>query len=67
MAERVQSQAPHEVMNFPRCIITDIDWYMRMLTDPLPVDPKVEMLPKLCEEEANLEPSFSMIESELPH
>ena len=39
------------VMNVPRCNIADIHWYVRMPTDPPPVDPKVEMLSEVCEEE----------------
>ena len=30
-----------EVMGFPRFNNADIDWYMRMPTDPLPFDPRV--------------------------
>ena len=36
-----------DVMDFPRCNNADNDWYMRMPTDPPPVDPKVYMLPEL--------------------
>ena len=35
---------------------------MNLPTDPPPVDPKVEILPQLCEEEgATLEPTFPVI------
>ena len=51
-----------EVGDFQRCNNADIDWYMGMPTDQLPVDPKVERLPALCEEDsATLEPTFPMI------
>ena len=47
------------VVDFPRFNRTDIEWYIRMPTDPSLVDPKEEMKPKLCEETgASLEPSF---------
>ena len=55
-------------MDVARCNDPDIDWYMRVPIDPHPVDPKVEMLPELCEEEAaTLEPTFPITHSQLPH
>ena len=52
------------VVDFPRCSIPDTDWYLRMPTDPPPLDPKVEMLPELCEEEyATQEFTFPIIDS----
>ena len=50
-----------DVVDFPRCNIADIICYMRKPTDPPLVDPKVEILPQLCEEEnATLELTFPM-------
>ena len=42
----------------------DIDWYVRMPTDPPLVDTKVETLTRLCQEEgATLEPTFPVVVS----
>ena len=38
-----------EVRDFPRCNKADIDWYVRMPTDPPLVDPNVKMLPEKYE------------------
>ena len=35
-------------MDFSRCNIADIVWYMRIPTDPPPVDSKVKIQPTLC-------------------
>ena len=54
--------------NFQRFNNADIDRYMSMTTDPLLVDPKVEVPSKLCGEEGTtLEPTFHKIDSWLPH
>ena len=51
-----------------RCNNADKDWCVRMPTNPLPVDPKIEILLKLCEEEdVILEPTFPAIDNWLPH
>ena len=51
-------------MDFPRGNSADIDWYMRMSRDLALVDPKVEMLLELCEEESvTLEPTFPIIDT----
>ena len=39
-----------EVVDFARSNIADIDWNMRILIDPSPVDPKYKTQPKLCED-----------------
>ena len=53
-----------KAVDFPMCNNADIDWYMMMSTDPLPVDPEVEMQPVLHKEEGTtLEPTFPMIDS----
>ena len=52
----------------PQGVIMHSDWYVRMSTDPPPVNTKVEMLPELCEEEeANMKQTFPVIESQLPY
>ena len=57
-----------EVVNFLSSTNAEIDWSMRMPTDPPLVDPKAEKLPELCEEEvATLEPTFPVIDNQLPH
>ena len=57
-----------ELVGLPRFQRTDIDWYMRMPTDPPLVNPKVEMLLELCDEEdATLKLTFLFIVSQLPH
>ena len=57
-----------EVVDFPRCNLADIEWYMRMQTDLPLVDPKVEMLFWQCEEEdATLEETMPMSDNWLPH
>ena len=38
-------------MDFPRCKNADFDSYVRMPTDPPLFDPKVKILPGLCEEQ----------------
>ena len=38
------------VVDFPRCSIADIDWYMRMPIDQPTIDPDNERQTKLCEE-----------------
>ena len=40
-----------EVVDLPRCNNANIDWNVRMPTDPCVVDHKVEMLLRQCEEE----------------
>ena len=51
-----------EVLDFQRFSNADINWYMMIPTDLALVDAKVEMLLELCEEEdATLQPTFSMI------
>ena len=46
----------------------NIDWYVRMPTDPLPVDLKIEVLSEQYKEEgATLELTFPMIDNWLPH
>ena len=52
-----------EVLDFPRCNNAG----MRMSIDWPLVDSKVEMLPEVCKEDANLEPTFPMRDSWLPH
>ena len=42
-----------EVVDFQRCKKAEIDWYVWMPTDLPPADPKVEMLPELCEEKCS--------------
>ena len=37
-------------MDIPKCNTADIDWYVRMPTDPPLVYPTDEMQPELCEE-----------------
>ena len=67
MVESILPQGSQRV-DFPRCNNDEIDWYMKMQTDPPQVDPKVETLSELCEEEgATLEPTFPMTDSQLPH
>ena len=62
-----QSQS-YQSVKIPRCSNADVDWYVRMPTDPPLFDPKVEMLPELFEREgATLEPTFPMIDSQLVH
>ena len=39
-----------QVVNVPRFNNADIDWYVRIPTDSPPTDPKVKMLPELCQE-----------------
>ena len=52
---------------FLMCNNADIDWYVRKPTNPPLVDPKVEMLPELCQEEGvTLEPTVSMIDIQFP-
>ena len=51
-------------MDFLRCNNPTIGWYVRMLTDPLPVHPNIKMLSELCMEDATLEAIF---DSQLPH
>ena len=59
MSENVQPPRLAEVVYFPSCNISDSDRYANMPADPSPVDPKVEMLPQLHEEECStLEPIF---------
>ena len=54
------------VVDFPRCDNADTYYYVRMPKDPPPVDSKVGMQSKLCEEEgATLEPIFPIIGSHL--
>ena len=55
-------------MDFPRHNNADIDWYMRMPTDPSQIDLKVEMLPDICkEEDVTLELTFLLIDHQCPH
>ena len=57
-----------KAMDFPRCNIADIDCYIKMSTDPPPVDPKVEMLSELCQEEdATLKPTLLTVGNWIPH
>ena len=57
-----------EVVDFPRCHNADIDWYMRMPMDPPLVCLNIEVLPELCKGEGViLEPTFTMIHSQVPH
>ena len=42
---------PLEVVEFPRCNNTDIEWYGRMPTDTPLVDLKIKKLPKQCKRE----------------
>ena len=57
-----------EVVDLPRCNNADADWYVNIPTDPTPVDPKVETLPKLCEEvDVTLKPASFMIDNWLLH
>ena len=57
-----------EVVHFPRCNKSDIDWYLRIPTDPSSADAKDEMQPKLYEQEdATLKPTFNVTDSYLPH
>ena len=52
------------MVDFLRCKYVANDRFVRMLTDPHPVDPKFEMLPQLCEKEGTtLEPTFPVIVS----
>ena len=53
-----------EVVDFPTCNNADLDWCVRMPTNPPPVYPKFEMLPWLCEEKGpTLDPTLTVIVS----
>ena len=55
-------------MDFPECNKADIDWYVKMPTDPSLVDHKASKLPGQCKEgDATLGLAFPMIESQLQH
>ena len=57
-----------EVMDSSECNDADIDWYMRMPTNPPLVDSWVEMPLKLCEEEdVILDPIPSETDNQLLH
>ena len=57
-----------EVMVFPEGNRAEIDWYVRMPTDPPPGDTKIGKLLRQCvEEDATLGPTFPMINSQFPH
>ena len=57
-----------EVADSPSCNNADIDCYVKMLTIPPPVDPNIERLLELCEEEdASLAPIFPTIYNCLLH
>ena len=57
-----------EVVYFPKCNNADIDWYVRMPTDPSLVGPKIETMTAVYEEEGGtLDPAFPMIDSWLLH
>ena len=68
IVKSIQTQEFPKVVDFPTGNSADIDWYVRMPTDPPPVDPWDETLPVLCEEEgAIVEPTFPMIDSQIPY
>ena len=49
------------------CKNADIDWYVRMPSDPPLVDPKVERLLQLYkEEDITAKPTFSVIDNWIP-
>ena len=63
----------HSTPRFPQVVESlrynraDIDWYMRMPTDPPLADPKDDKQPELCEEAgATWEPAFPERDSHLP-
>ena len=57
-----------EVRVFPLGNKFDIDWYMRMPTDPYLDHPKAGLLLEQCDEGyAILESTFPMTDSQLPH
>ena len=57
-----------KVMDSPKCSNVDIDWYVRMITNPPPVNTLVETALKLCEEEdAFLEAISPAIDHQFQH
>ena len=58
---------PLEAVGLPKCNNADTVWYVRMPTDQLLVDPKVENLLGQCMEDTTLEATVPMTDNQLPH
>ena len=67
MNESIQSQ-DSQIVDSPRCNNIDLNCYVWLPTDPPLLDPKVEKVCELCQEEdAILEATFSLIDNQLLH